>query len=226
MHLEKAVEVHPRNAIILKSLGEVSGLCGYSLRPRTVMLDCCGIPSIRIPPKARNGRFEADRPRLICNPARLCHNVHADPDSHTHYTRSTNASRTQTMRSSCTIGRWHSSPTRRCVCTDGPSCSTHRGNIRWVCPPSLPLSTSPFHPCTCRRCLIDIPLTETLWDFDMTAVLLDFDHPTQTKQIMLMNARLLNTTIFDATYSNRAKWGIGRHPYRLFYSCMHGILRL
>lgn len=29
VHLEKAVEVHPRNAIILKALGEVSCLCGY-----------------------------------------------------------------------------------------------------------------------------------------------------------------------------------------------------
>ena len=90
--------------------------------------------------KSPERRFEPDCLRSCSCCTKF---VHADPDSHMRYTRSTNASRTQTMRSSCTIGHWHSSRIRRCACTDGPSCCTHRGNIRCVC--SAFCLLAPFH---------------------------------------------------------------------------------
>ncbi len=66
MHLEKAVEVHPRNAIMLKSLGEVSGLVSVDI------FDCCGNTSIRVPSKARNDGLK----QTVCDLARVIPNLY------------------------------------------------------------------------------------------------------------------------------------------------------
>ena len=110
------------------------------------------------------------------------------------------------MRSSCTIGHWHSNPIRRCVCTDELSCCTHRGNIRCVCSPFSPLSPFPFPvslsiPHTHRRS--NMPLTEILWDFHMMTALLDFDIGSDSTHNN-NELRLLNGHI-------AAKWRIRTH---------------
>ena len=153
MHLEKAVEVHPRNAIILKSLGEVSCLCRPfpPMEPQKGMLDCCGITSIRVLSTSRTvlqNNF-LDIPVVCTLSTRILTRTRAIPGLRTPQRPELCA---RAVRSDTGAPAQFGD-----VSVQTSQAVPHTGEIPGACVLRCPLLSSVLY--------LAMPLTETLWNF-------------------------------------------------------------